>query len=65
MDQYWEALYLAAKKALNPRVVSKFVEAGGVAAAVETVSGKSMSAFASIRPVRSASVRNEMQFFIC
>lgn len=40
MDQHWEALYLAAKKALNPRVVSKFVEAGGVAAAVETVSGK-------------------------
>lgn len=40
MDRHWEALYLAAKKALNPRVVSKFVEAGGVAAAVETVSGK-------------------------
>ena len=37
MDQHWEALYLAAKKALNPRVISKFVEAGGVAAAVETV----------------------------
>lgn len=40
MDEKWNELYYAAKKVLNPREVSKIIEAGGVAAAIESVSGK-------------------------
>ncbi len=40
MDQTWEKLYQAAKKVLNPHKVSDIVEAGGVAAAIESESGK-------------------------
>ena len=40
MDKIWEALYNAAVQALNPHKVSSTMEAGGVAAAVESVSGK-------------------------
>lgn len=39
MNDPWKALYEAAKKVLNPREVSKIIEAGGVAAAVESISG--------------------------
>ena len=40
MDKKWNELYEAAKAVLNPREVSKIIDAGGVAAAVESVSGK-------------------------
>lgn len=40
MDCVWNDLYEAARKVLKPRDVSKIIEAGGVAAAVESVSGK-------------------------
>ena len=40
MDNKWKELYDAAKKVLKPRDVSKIIEAGGVSAAVESVSGK-------------------------
>ena len=40
MDKIWEELYSEAKKVLNPRSVSKIIEAGGVAAAIESASGK-------------------------
>ena len=40
MEQIWKDLYAAAKQVLHPREVSKLVEAGGVAAAVEAASGK-------------------------
>ncbi len=40
MDACWTKLYQAAVSVLNPREVSRLVEAGGVAAAVESVSGK-------------------------
>lgn len=40
MNNIWDTLYEEAKKVLNPREVSKFIEAGGVAAAIETGSGK-------------------------
>lgn len=40
MDCVWSDLYEAAKRVLKPRDVSKIIEAGGVAAAVESVSGK-------------------------
>lgn len=40
MDKIWSELYNAAMKVINPREVSERVEAGGVAAAVESVSGK-------------------------
>lgn len=40
MEAIWNTLYSAAQKALRPREVSRFIEAGGVAAAVESESGK-------------------------
>ena len=40
MVSKWEELYKAAKQVLRPRDVSKIIEAGGVSAAVESVSGK-------------------------
>ena len=40
MDSKWHELYDAAKQVLKPREVSKLIEAGGVSAAVESVSGK-------------------------
>lgn len=40
MDNKWKELYDAAKRVLKPRDVSKIIEAGGVSAAVESVSGK-------------------------
>ena len=39
MDTIWDTLYSEARKALNPRSVSRLVEAGGVAAAIESASG--------------------------
>ena len=39
MDHIWKELYNAAMKVINPREVSRIIEAGGVAAAVESVSG--------------------------
>lgn len=39
MDKIWNELYHAAMKVINPREVSDKVEAGGVAAAVESISG--------------------------
>ena len=40
MEKIWNELYDAAMKVLKPREVSRKIEAGGVAAAVESVSGK-------------------------
>ncbi|MCH5348691.1 MAG: cytidine deaminase [Oscillospiraceae bacterium] len=40
MDKTWEKLYLAAKEVQNERKISDYVEAGGVAAAILTSSGK-------------------------
>lgn len=40
MDKKWDEMYLAAKKALNPRKISEWVEAGGVSAAIESETGK-------------------------
>lgn len=40
MDKIWEKLYSEAKKVLNPRKVSEMMEAGGVAAAIESSSGE-------------------------
>lgn len=40
MEEKWDELYLAAKRVLNPRAVSRIIEAGGVAAAIESSSGK-------------------------
>ena len=39
MDEIWTILYNAAKQVLKPRKVSEFVETGGVAAAIQSVSG--------------------------
>ena len=40
MEKIWTTLYEAAKGVLNPRQISPWMEAGGVSAAVESVSGK-------------------------
>lgn len=40
MDNIWTKLYNAAMNVLAPRQVSRMVDAGGVAAAVESVSGR-------------------------
>lgn len=40
MNAIWKNLYDEATKVLNPRKISEWMEAGGVAAAVESESGK-------------------------
>ncbi len=40
MEQTWEALFRAAKAVQNDRKISDYVEAGGVAAAILSKSGK-------------------------
>ena len=40
MEKAWTALYEAAKGVLNPRRISEWMEAGGVGAAIESVSGR-------------------------
>lgn len=40
MDKIWNELYGAAKAVLKPHNVSSIIEAGGVAAAIESASGK-------------------------
>ena len=39
-DKIWTELYQAAMRVIHPREVSPMIEAGGVAAAVESASGK-------------------------
>ena len=40
MDKIWNELRDAARKVVNPREISRMIEAGGVAAVVEAASGK-------------------------
>lgn len=40
MDERWNALYNEAQKVLNPRKVSEMIETAGVAASVESMSGR-------------------------
>lgn len=40
MEEIWQKMHAAAMQALNPREVSSIIEAGQVAAAIESVSGK-------------------------
>ncbi len=40
MEKIWEELYQAAKNVQNPRDISERVSAGGVAAAIESASGR-------------------------
>ena len=40
MEEIWQKMHAAAMQTLNPREVSSIIEAGQVAAAVESVSGK-------------------------
>ena len=40
MEKIWEELYTAARNVLKPRKISEWMEAGGVAAAIEADSGK-------------------------
>lgn len=40
MNEIWNELYKEAKSVLNPRGISEWMEAGGVAAAIESDSGK-------------------------
>ena len=40
MEKIWEELYQAAKAVQNPREISERIDAGGVAAAIESASGR-------------------------
>lgn len=40
MEKIWETMYAEAKKVLHPRKISEWMEAGGVAAAIESSTGK-------------------------
>ncbi len=40
MEQIWKVLYDKAKAVQNPRAISERIDAGGVAAAIESSSGK-------------------------
>lgn len=40
MEKIWKELYQAAKAVQNPRDITERISAGGVAAAIESVSGK-------------------------
>lgn len=40
MDKIWQEMYLAAKRVQNDRKISDYIEAGGVAAAILSASGK-------------------------
>ena len=40
MDNIWERLYREAERVLAPRKISEWMEAGGVAAAIESASGR-------------------------
>ncbi len=40
MNEIWNELYREAKSTLNPRRISEWMEAGGVAAAIESDSGE-------------------------
>ncbi len=40
MDKIWDELYSEARKVIYPREVSRIIEAGSVAAAIESISGK-------------------------
>ena len=40
IDEMWQKMYEAAKSAQSPRQISRYVEAGGVSAAVLSESGK-------------------------
>ena len=63
MDAIWRDLYQAARDAIHPRVLSRFAEAGGVAAAVESASGKIYVGSVSTPPVRWGYARNAMPSF--
>lgn len=40
MEKIWQEMYLAAKSVQNERKISDYIEAGGVAAAILSASGK-------------------------
>lgn len=40
MDKVWKEMFEAASAVRNPRKVSEYIEAGGVSAAVQSVSGR-------------------------
>lgn len=57
----WDRLYLAARKVQNSRVISPFIEAGGVSAALVTKNAAGYTqAFVLTRPVPSVCARNGM-----
>ena len=40
MEKIWDTMYAEAKKVLHPRKISECIDAGGVAAAIESSTGK-------------------------
>lgn len=62
MEKIWTNLHDAAMKVLNPREISKIIEAGGVAAAIESTSGNIYVGVCVDTAVRLASVQSAMPF---
>lgn len=65
MEHIWIELYNPAKAKLNPHKVSEWVEAGGVAAAIEGVSGRIYTGVAWTAPARLASALSATRCFTC
>lgn len=64
MDNKWEEMYIAAKTVQNERKISKYVEAGTVAAAILSTKNKIYREFVSTHVPRWEYARKETQFLI-
>lgn len=65
MEQIWKDLYQVAMQVLHPREVSPWVEAGGVAAAIEADSGRIYTGICVDSAARWVSAPSAMPFFRC
>lgn len=61
-NNMWEELYNRAKEVLKPRRVSENIDAGGVAAAILSKSGKFMLEYVLIQHVLLEYVQKEMLY---
>ena len=64
VERIWKELYEAAKAVQNPRDISERIYAGGVAAAIESASGRIIQEYVSIPRVHLEFVQSEMPCLI-
>lgn len=64
MDNKWEEMYIAAKTVQNERKISKYVEAGTVAAAILSTKNKIYTGVCMIHALHWEYAQKEMQFSI-